>query len=281
MAAITKALRGAGVTVRETYDRVPSEQIVFVWSLKWAREIWAVHPNAIICVCDHGLFHPRNRTVVTGWMSLNGWGEHPVVDDGGERLRRTGWQSMLQPWRPKFRYARKPIALVMGQCYNDVQILGHHEDYGKWLQDRAAELADEGFDVRFRPHPVQARNDLSRYPNVAALSVGVPLYDALEPVECVLGYNSNSLLDAFMYGIEDVRIYNTGSMLWPIGYKTRHGYHAAEPTKRQKLAERLAFCQWDPEEIANGEWLSYHRPIVDRLIAGHAARPWHTTEVPE
>ena len=281
MAGITQALRNAGVTVRETFDRTPPESIVFVWSLKWAREIWAKHPETLICVCDHGIFHPRNKTVVTGWMSLNGWGSHPVVDDGGERLVRKGWDKVIRPFRASNRWSpHKPVAVVMGQCYNDVQILGQFKDYGEWLTQIAEELTNSGYDVRFRPHPVQARNDLDRYPRIGPILQG-PLEASLEHATTVVGYNSNSLLDALMLGIEDVRIYNNGSWLWPISYQTRHGYRSVEPTARLRLANRLAYCQWDPEEIADGEWLRYHAPIVEQLLAGNEPIKWYETEVPD
>jgi hypothetical protein len=277
MGAIAKALRARGLAVRETFDRVPPEAVVFVWSWKWSREILDKHPHTVVCTLDHGLLHPRNKTAVTGWMGLNGLGEHPLVLDAGKRLQAKGWGSMLRPWREP---DPRRTALILGQCYNDVQILDHLEDYGQWLMDRAKELRAEGWRVSFRPHPVQRRNDLSRYPNVGSITNGATVFDDIDQlrVGCVVGFNSNALLDSFMYGVQDVRVYNEGSMLWPIVDKQTH---RADTSLRQPLADLLAFCQWEPAEIESGEWADYHIPIMRRLLSQRPAplRPWHQTEV--
>lgn len=271
MSAIAKALRDKGCVVRETYDRTPPESIVFAWSWKWCKEILEKHPSTIVCTLDHGLLHPRNETTVTGWMGLNGMGEHPVVDDDGARLRKMGWDNKVAPWRQGGR-----TALIVGQCYNDVQILDHLEDYGSWLMERSEELREGGWDVQFRPHPVQRRNDLSRYPRFAPITQGKTIHDDINQLDVglVLGFNSNSLLDAFMAGVPRIHVHNRGSMLWPI--TDRHAL-VASVAHRQVLVERLAYCQWTPAEIANGEWAEYHLPIMRRLVEGQPHRPWFET----
>jgi len=271
MSHIAKALRDRGVVVRETFDRTPPEPVVFVWSWKWSKEILDKHPDAVVCTLDHGLFHPRNKTVVTSWMELNGNGEHPcIVGEPTRLLSKPEWLSVRKPWRPEGH-----VALIVGQCFNDVQILDHLEDYGQWLSDRADELRAEGWEVMFRPHPVQRRNDLSRYPRFAPFTVGKTLYEDLDQhnVGCVLGFNSNACLDAFLHGVQDVRVYNEGSMLWPI---TNPLTHKADPFYRDALMDALAYCQWDPEEIPDGLWSSLHVPIVERLLEDRTALiPWH------
>lgn len=282
MSSIATALRRHGLVVRETYDRVPSESIVFAWSWKWCKEILERHPTTIVCTLDHGLLHPRNETVVTGWMGLNGLGEHPVVVDGGDRLRAKGWDSKIQP-------ARKvgQVALVLGQCYNDVQILDHLEDYGEFLRNQGEALRSAGYEVYFRPHPVQRRNDLDRYPRFAPITEGRTLQDDLEryPVGCVAAFNSNGLLDCFMAGVKDVWLHNHGSMLYPIGVPQMSRSHLeADWDRRVALAQRLAYCQWTPQEIAEGDlWAELHIPIMRRLIdqTPRSLRPWYKTEVPK
>lgn len=273
MSSIAKALRDRGVTVRETYDRTPPEAVVFAWSWKWCREILQKNPSAIVCTLDHGLFHPRNKTVVTGWGGLNGMGEHPRVVDGGHRLD-TAYPGLLKPWRKPERKR----ALVLGQCFNDVQILDHLEDYGQWLRDRGNQLQEQGYEVYFRPHPVQRRNDLDRYPRFAPITDGLTVFDDIErlDVSCVVAFNSNAALDAFLYGVEDVRVYNHGSMLWPI---VPEGGGRADPARRRALAEMLAWCQWTPEEVATGQWVEYHLPILRRLLDYGPRHPWHETKL--
>jgi hypothetical protein len=275
MGSIAAALRKRGMTVRETYDRVPSESIVFVWSWKWSKEILERNPNTVVCTLDHGLFAPRNETVVTGWLGLNGMGEHPLVEDGGARLKASGWEAKVKPWRKPGK-----VALVLGQCYNDVQILDHLEDYGQWLCALGETLRKEGWEVMFRPHPVQRRNDLDRYPRFATVTQGRILQDDLRDLDigCVAGFNSNALLEAYMEGVEDVRLYNKGSMLYPAA-RPDGDYRTLTKDIRQPLMERLAYCQWTPKEIADDPlWSELHVPILRRLLneGSNAVRPWHT-----
>lgn len=279
MSNIAAALRKCGLIVRETYDRVPSEEIVFVWSWKWSKEILDAHPDTLVCTLDHGLFAPRNQTVVTGWLGLNGWGIHPVVDDGGERWRGGEWR--VKPPRKPGKYA-----LVLGQCYNDVSILDHLTDYGTWLKETGDELRAEGWEVIFRPHPVQRRNDLDRYPRFAPITAGVRVEHDLEAydVGCAVAFNSNALLECYMEGIQDIRVYNGGSMLWPacvpVPGKT---YRKLDLARADRLMSRLAWCQWKPEEINEQSlWLEHHLPIMRRLVheGPKVMEPWAETEVP-
>jgi len=273
MAPIANQLRKAGFRVRETFDRIPPEAIVFCWGNGWAKDIRAVHPDVTVCVMDHGLFHPRKQTLVTGWQGLNGWGEHPVVDDGGQRLRAKNWSDNVKPWRKKGHYA-----LILGQVYNDAAIVDAVEDYGNWLSARAADLRAEGWDVKFRPHPVQMRGNPERYPrDLGDVSRNPDLYSDLNEAGCVLAMNSNALLDAFLYGVQDVRLYNKGSMLYPISSEVSESSHERrpDPALREQLANRLAYCQWYPEEIEDGTWIELHAPIIERLIQGKPVQRWY------
>lgn len=270
--AIAKSLTRMGAKVRLTHDRIPPEAIVFVWSMKWARQIWEKHPKAIICVLDHGLFHPRNTAIVTGWMGLNGWGEHAAFSDGGHRLRMTGWDQKVQP----VRSSSGKVALLIGQCFNDVQIHGHFEDYSQWLKDRARELAQEGYKVRFRPHPVQARNDLGRYGQVAARCPHKLIHDSLKDADLVVGYNSNALLDAWMFGIKNIRVYNNGSMLWRYSRSIEgKDYRVVDLMQRERAAQEIAWAQWTDVEIEKEDtWALSHIPIMRRLVDGEKPRYW-------
>lgn len=285
MAPIANQLREAGYRVRETYDRCPPEAVVFCWGNGWAKEIRAVHPNVIVCVLDHGLFHPRKQSLVTGWQGLNGWGEHPFVIDGGKRLRDMGWADIVRP--PRERPPSRPNkgqVLILGQVYGDAAIVDAVEDYGDWLQRLTDRFEREGWTVKFRPHPVQARNGLDRYPKVGRMTNhNASIYDDFEEATIVVAMNSNGLLDALMYGVQDVRLFNKGSMLYPISNLIDGGLAGERRVffpLRERLAERLAWCQWLPEEIDNGEWIKYHSPIMERLVANRASLlPWYNTTI--
>lgn len=275
MAPIAAALRKRGYRVRESYDRIPGNEVVFVWGWGWAKEIRAKFPNTIICCLDHGYFHPRKLYVNTGWQGLNGFGEHPVVDDPS-RLADTGWDSIVCGWRTIHDKGHK---LLLGQVYQDASITEQVEDYGLWLKAREEELDKEGGTVVFRQHPVQARRGEpdTPYGNIGARTGNADIYADLDKARTVLAMNSNGLLDAFLYGIIDVRLYNKGSMLWPISLEI-DGYRQPRATLRRQLAERLAWCQWEPEEIyRDGNWIRMHEPIMRRIYETGTHNPWWNT----
>jgi len=94
--------------------------------------------------------------------------------------------------------------------------------------------------------------------------------------------NSNGLLDALMYGVQDVRLFNKGSMLYPISVPIDGGLEGERRvyfSLREKLAEHLAWCQWDPAEIDNGEWIKYHAPIMERLVNWAPHQPWYNSSI--
>lgn len=275
MAPIAAALRARGYRVRETYDRMPPDEIVFVWGWGWAKEIKAKFPSTIICCLDHGYFHPRKAYVNTGWQGLNGFGEHPVVDDP-RRLSGAGWDSVMRPWRRILVDGHK---LFLGQVYQDASITEQVEDYGRWLQAREKDLEKEPGELIFRQHPVQARRGEpdTPYGNIGRRSSNADIYADFEKAKTVAAMNSNGLLDAFLYGVADVRLYNKGSMLWPICMDIDN-YKQPRVTLRQRLAERLAWCQWNPDEIlSGGEWIRLHEPIMRRIHETGIHLPWWST----
>lgn len=274
MAPIAAELRRRGYRVRETYDRLPPDEIVFCWGWGWAKEIRAKFPNTIVCCLDHGFFHPRKETVMTGWQGLNGFGEHPLVDDPS-RLNASPYLGNLKPWR---KNPPKGDRLILGQVYQDAQITDTLEDYGRWLQDRAKELEPLGGRLVFRQHPVQARRGEpdTPYGNIGTRSGNPSIYADFDTASTVLAMNSNGLLDAFLYGVVDVRLYNKGSMLWPICQEI-DGYRQPRVTLRQRLAERLAWCQWHPDEIKDGQWVRLYEPIMRRIYETGQHTPWWAT----
>ena len=280
MTPLAEGLRRHGFRVRETYDRCPPEDIVACWGWGWAKEIRAKFPRTTILCIDHGLFSPRKETVVTGWQGLNGFGEHPVVDDGGERLHQKGWDKVIQPWRE----TGAGKALILGQVYRDAMIVDAVEDYTLWLQARSRQLQMEGLNVKFRPHPVQSRvgNDVI-YGNVAPKTDWRrSLYEDLEEHGTVLAMNSNGLLDALMFGVPDVRLYNKGSMLYPISraHNPETGERRVDRTRREALANRLAWCQWQPHEVGSDTWMKLHLPILHRVLDNSGKHsPWWTHSV--
>lgn len=281
---IERALVRAGYRVRVSYDFTAPEKIVFCWGWGKAKEVRAVNPEAIICCIDHGYTADRKQLINTGWsvpslrFGLNGFAEHPWIDDGGNRLRKMGWDKEIHPIQSRL-LARTPgmlrkqgaRALVLGQVYGDAMIVDHVEDYGAWLRALIDRLQAEGWDTIFRPHPIMvARRTVERYGNLGRQSHGGALEDDLARVDMVAAMNSNGLVTAFQRGLE-VRAWNRGTMLSPL----MTGPGEPIPFKhREELLARLAWCQWTYPELENGDWLRLHAPIMHRLVDGGPVYPW-------
>lgn len=267
-------LRARGYKVRCSYDLYPPESVVFCWSWGKAVTVREKNPSAIICCFDHGYTKERGDLIISGWSlpnmpcGLNGFAEHPWVDDGGERLRAKGWYAELRPFRP----TGEKRALICGQVYGDAMVTGHVEDYTKWLHVVKDSLMAEGYTTLFRPHPVMVRraNGKERYGNMGPESASGDLWQDLAKVDLAVGLSSNAVTQAYVDGV-DARIYNEGSMLGPL--VTEYG-HNVPREHRLEWFQRLAWCQWDPEEVGGEEWCRYHLPIMHRLREGGPCVPW-------
>jgi hypothetical protein len=282
---IERALTRAGYRVRVSYDFTAPEKVVFCWGWGKAKEVRAVNPDAIICCIDHGYTANRKQFINTGWsipsmrFGLNGFAEHPWIDDRGARLRAMGWDREII--QPRDRWMSVPTgvlgrALVLGQVYGDAMIVDHVEDYGAWLRSLIDQLNRDGWETLFRPHPIMvARGTVDRYGNLGRMSHGEALEDDLARVNMVAAMNSNGLVTAFQHGLE-VRAWNKGTMLGPL----MTGPGDPIPFKhRTELLARLAWCQWTYPELENGDWLRIHAPIMHRLVDGGPAYPWHDRRI--
>jgi len=274
MPDLSAALEARGIKAAIVDERVPPEPVVFVWGWRRAIEVLSKRPEAVVCCVERATFLPRDSAYATGWMGLNGLAEHPLVDDGGERLAERRWNHCVHPPRPP----EGKGALLLGQTFNDAQIKHVLFDYSEWLVGVSERYRRAGRDVIFRPHPEQAKKDPRQYPGGLGRVVDPhnPLRDDLRHASTVVAFNSNGLVDALMFGVQDVRMYHEGSMLWPIAEPCGElGERRARVDLRQKLAERLAWTQWTTEDFKSGAWADVHLPIMARLLSGAAPRRWH------
>jgi hypothetical protein len=279
MGILERALKARGYKTRTSFDLTPPEGVVFCWSWGKAATVRSKNPGAIICCIDHGYTRERGQFCNTGWSlpnmpcGLNGFAEHAWVEDGGERLRTKGWYAELRPFRT---YGEKR-ALICGQVYGDAMVVGHVEDYTKWLHTIRDSLMAEGYTTAFRPHPVMVRrgNAKERYGNMGPESAAGDLWAALAKADLAVGLSSNAVTQAYVDGI-DARIYSEGSMLSPL--VAEYG-HNVPREHRLEWFQRLAWCQWDPEEVGGEEWCRYHLPIMHRLREGGPCVPWNTRRI--
>lgn len=194
-----------------------------------------------VLVMERAYLGDRFRWISLGWNGLNGRARFPAQQDGGKRLDRH-FPRLLEPWRDADGYA-----LLIGQVPGDMSLAGR--DLSGWYADAAALLRMRGYDVFFRPHPQAVSRGLAHgAPKGVPIQAG-DLTAALETTEVAITFNSNTGVLAACAGVPVIAI-DEGSMAYGVA---AHALDAeiVRPD-RPTWAARLAWCQWLPEEIADG-----------------------------
>lgn len=187
-----------------------------------------------VLVAERAYLGDRFHWFSLGWDGLNGRATFPE-SGGPERLARH-FPGVLKPW-----VEREGPVLVLGQVPTDAAV---PPDYEQRLH-RVTRSLKHHREVWFRPHP--------QYPQLRvacdrALSVDEPLEDQLGRVSACLTFSSNAGVLAVCEGIPTITL-DKGSMAWDV---TSHEPKTIIRPDRQDWAERLAWCQWLPEELEDG-----------------------------
>lgn len=232
-------------------------------------------------VLERGYVGDRFFWTSAGINGLNGradFGLGRFAPDGPPGHRWSlSFDGKIQPWRG-VRRKQEGVALLIGQVPGDASVEG--VDLQRWYREAHDALCARGWRVVFRPHPAAGA---STAPEGFDVQEG-PLAAALEAVDLVVTWNSNTAVDAMLAGVPTIAC-DEGSMAWPVaarGLKALDGPldpafsdgHArpGELPARVRWAHGLAWCQWSPEEIRAGLAWRYHiRPAVERHLEGRAA----------
>lgn len=211
---------------------------IAIWGYKWAKYWMEKGKNAL--VGEMGYIGDRHKYASLGWNGLNNYADFPSYpDDGGKRFKAIG--GVIHPW--KFQ-DDKPV-LLLGQLKSDQSLKG--EDIEKLYREWVRRI---GRPVIFRQHPESIKRGI--YLNVPnTIPSEGTLYEAFDNCSHALAYNSNSLLDAIMYGIPAVAM-DKGTMAW--GLCGENIGHIIRPEREKRLYE-IAHTQWTLDEIATGESL--------------------------
>lgn len=201
-----------------------------------------------VLVMERGYVGDRFVWTSLAWNGLNGRGRFPVVDDGGERWRR--WHShAMKEWRDIRGSGDAPI-LLLGQVPTDASVrLDGGFRYAAWVESTAKTLREHGRPILYRAHPEALKRGADCPPSGVDLDKGT-LAEALDRCAWAVTFNSNSAVDAVLAGVPTVT-HDHGAMAWNV---TGHRLAEQPPQlDREAWAQRLACCQWMPEEIESGE----------------------------
>lgn len=237
--AIKAGLERHGWTVETgSYDLPRPCDLAVTWGVR-QRQLFG-QPWRVL-VGEAGYVGDRLHWTSLGFDGLNGRADFAVNGVDGTRWNEH-FAEFMQPWRSP---SWGDYALVLGQVPGDASVQG--VDLSSWYEQVKNEIeAQLGGPVRFRPHPMHRET---------GRSLGEDLADALFAVT----WNSNSGVDAVLAGVPTIA-FDRGSMVWDV---TAHEIGPLKMPSRVVWANRLAWCQWSPEEVENGDaWDHLRRGVV-------------------
>jgi hypothetical protein len=213
------------------------------WGWRRASIIRRANPAMPVLVMERGYVGDRFHWTSLGWNGLNGRAIFPKRPAGSWRHMQNGF-SVLHPWRPPLPGRDDRYALILGQVQGDqaCKNVNLPYQYRQWYNY----LTQRGHSVRFRPHPkaLGQANGIQR----ASYTRGT-LEEDLAGAKFSVSWNSNSSVDSVLQGVPSVT-FDEGAMAWPV---TSHelGNPVTMPS-RTEWAAQLAWCQWQPSELADG-----------------------------
>lgn len=200
-----------------------------------------------VCILERGYIGDRTRwTSVSLGGGLNGRGRFCSPVDAPMRFD-AHHAHLLRPWRAP---RQGGYALLIGQVATDQALRG--VDIVGWYEQMSSRLHEVGYDVMFRPHPHAARRGGVYIPARSRLRdpETESLIDALSDAAVCVTYNSNSAVESVLYG-RPTYAEDEGSMAWDVTSRTLSDVAEYRP-ERRVWAERLAWCQYEMDEIRSG-----------------------------
>ncbi|TCU34149.1 hypothetical protein [Rhizobium azibense] len=238
LTAMSQGLHEHGIAF-EYFSSIPSQNVDFcvVWSFRVALRVKQYFSGPIL-VMERGYLGNRFEWTSLGWDGLNGRARFTRKDDSCRFEKHFG--HLLKPWRETSGYA-----LIVGQVVGDSALIG--TDIHKWYRDVGVALWKQGWDVKFRQHPVEAERGI-KTPHVPfAETLNGYLDDALSGAGLVVSFNSNSGVDAILAGVP-VHAQDSGSMVFDLA---SHDLQVTKPDREKRLHE-MAWMQFQIEEIKSG-----------------------------
>lgn len=230
-----------------TRERPSGNVDAFVcWGWRTGKRLRQLNPGVPVLCVERGYVGDRFHWTSLGWNGLNGRAIFPrprpnaQIDYSSKELLIN--ECTLQPWR-----APMPgnYALIMGQVQSDQACL--HVSLRNLYREWASTLSRSGWEVRYRAHP-KARTQPSGLP-LRVYTQNERLEDDLKDAAFTVSFNSNSSVISVLSGVPSVT-FDEGAMAWSV---TSHDL--ANPVtmpSRTEWAAQLAWCQWLPDELANG-----------------------------
>jgi hypothetical protein len=185
------------------------------------------------------------------YFGFDDWGVPASLEKDETRWEKLGVE--LKPWRTDGEHI-----VLCSQVPWDASVEG--TDHIEWLLRTVSTLKKlTGREVRFRPHP------LAPLPPLKGLEYSTaPLADDLINAWATVTFNSNSGVESAIAGVP-IFTDDAGAMGREISSALLARIENPYLPERKYWAWNLAWCQWTPEEMANGETWKHLFPSPSRI----------------
>ena len=179
-----------------------------------------------------------------GFGGMNGRGDFRNQNSPPDRWRKLGVN--LKPWRG---ISGENYVLLCGQVPWDANVEHIHMD--EWIVESHKRLCRRtDRKILFRPHPrALGRLRINGLPE----HTGPIVWDE---VHAVVTYNSNTAVEAVINGVPAF-VDDIGSMALPVSSRSLYDIESPWYPARERWAQDLAYTQWTPNEMRNGEAWSH------------------------
>jgi hypothetical protein len=193
-----------------------------------------------VLVMERAYLNDRESWLSLGWNGLNGYATFNNSYVPSDRWRKY-WQHGLKNWvKPNSNRV-----LLCGQVLTD-QSLADCEDYNLWLNETIMYLNSKGYEVVFRPHPLEKIYVIT---SPCILSKEKDFYNDLKMCKCVVTWSSTVATQAVYNGIPTVT-FSKGSMAYDV---SSHSLDQLDYTCDRTLwGIRLAYTMWNIDELSSG-----------------------------
>jgi hypothetical protein len=237
-----KGLAKHGLACMSYASSPPPSDLTVVWGVRHRPAVLTQKQSGgRLLVMERAYLGDRFQWMSLGYDGLNGFADFCNDNVPSDRAKEY-WPKLLQT-----QTTRNGPAVIMGQVPGDASLRGMV--FADWANIMVRKLKARGWPVVFRPHPLKMPEHKVECPYIDG-----SLPDVLAQARLVVTYNSNSGVDAVVAGVPTVAV-DRGSMVWGLAsadVPAQSSPSSPSELERQRWLEKIAYCQWLPDEIASG-----------------------------
>lgn len=183
----------------------------------------------------------RNTWVSLGYNGLNGKADFKNKNSPSDRWEKH-FSGLLQPW------SRGDHILLALQIPGDHSLEGVNVNYPKIISN----LKKLGYPIKIRKHPARPSDLNIKDSQITFADHQEPILEQVQKARALVAISSNTSVDAMISGTA-VLNFSPYSMVWDLAMKEYEEILAPPTPDRTQWAYNMAYTQWLPEEIRNGE----------------------------